>query len=468
MATNYTKEQAAARMKMIAAAKAKNENTDTWWGKLKNEAYDMGQGLVAAAKDPLGTVATGVDVAAGGVEAGTRYIAPDLAKHIDELNNYLANATGNTIVEPKEVGVNSPAANVAAQIGSDMHNSFRHPINSIQERPLGTMLDWTALVTGGVGKIPGIVRKAGELKTADEILAASKAAKDEAFAGAYAHPGPVDVGSVRDAALRAAEENGYNPSRGRYAPNKPAVDEITSAYQGEGTARDIHDMRIAADKTGIDTSIKNPSMGPDNHLAAAMKQAIDSKLEETNPEVYALLKKAFDANTKYRNTQAILDVEAAGRRAGAVTPNTAKAVGREVNKLLGDKEATRGLGEEGVRDVKGITDMLGPATGKETLYASAVKSLPTAMGALGFATPLGPAGALAGFAGGGLLKHVLTAAKDSRTAKMMSDELRALAQEINDIPRGKGKLGVGMMSVTPKTAIGAGAGAGILPHLGKR
>ena len=458
-----TKEQAIAIMKLQQAQiESDAQSPDTsWWDNLKNEASDMGSGLVAAAKDPGDALMGMLGLGAGGLEAGVRYMAPGLGEAGDRFNNMVAEYTNNTLAKPREVGKRTPVGDAAAEMASDTYNSFRHPIDSFYERPINTTLDWGGAVGGLIGKLPGVVKKAGALTPADEVLELSKKAKDDAFTAAYAHPQGIDTGAIRDAAIRAANDAGYNPDRLISEPNRVAVTDITKNYDNTGTVRDVHQMRQTADMVDARPTVKAPGLGADNPIAAAMKDAIDSGLEKTDPEAFALLKKAFDLNSRYKNTQTILDLRNKADLTGRMSPNAAKAVGTEVRRVALDKGAVRGLGEETAADLSHVVDMVKPAGNLARIRDEIVSNLPVAAGGLGFLTPIGPAGALLGAAAGTGIKHFLSNARNAKTAKMMSEELLIIANELNNLPRGEMIKKFGMMKLSPQKRAALAATLGI-------
>jgi len=458
-----TPEQAAAKIKLKARAaeSAKTTPDTSWWDNLKNEASDMGSGLVAAAKDPGDALMGMLGLGAGGFEAGVRYMAPGLGEAGDRFNNMVAEYTNNTLAKPREVGKRTPVGNAAAEMASDTYNSFRHPVDSFYERPINTTLDWGGAVGGIIGKLPGIVKKAGALKPAEEVLEASRKAKDDAFTAAYASPEEINLGALRDAALRAADEKGYKPNLDIFEPNHRAVAQVRKEFPNEGGVMDVHQMRQSADLVDARPTVKAPGLSSDNKIAAAMKEAIDSGLEKSNPEAFALLKKAFDLNTRFKNTETILDLRNKADLTGRMSPNEAKAAGSEVRKVALNKGTVRGLGEETAADLSHVVDMVKPAGNLARIRDEIVSNLPVAAGGLGFLTPLGPAGALLGAAAGTGIKHFLANARNAKTAKMMSEELLSIANELNNLPRGEMIKKFGMMKLSPQKRAALAATLGI-------
>lgn len=413
-------------------------------------AMGIGSGLWNTVRHPLDTLQGIDDVVSGGAEAATRYLSPETAKKMDEMRNWVADKSGGYLAENRPVGVNSPGAEAAITMAGNMYNSGRHPIQSFHDRPIDTVLDWLTLVGGVVAKVPKVASVVKGAQTAEDILKAANDAKKTAVAGVKAYPNKVNLPDYGNAARTAAHDEGYMNAP-ITSENHVAVNSIAKDfYPGPGSLQDLWNMRKSANMTTKAGTTAPILKTQPNGISKAMKEAIDTTLAAKDPLAHQTLGEALAAIRKEKQTEELLNLHKTAAASAIVSPSGARAVARDIKKVILNPEKTRGLGDTVTSQITDVLDHVRPPGKLETMRNSLVEALPIAGGIAAGSTPIGVAGYPFGYTAGKVAEGGLKGAKAGKTARVMADELLAIASELNGLPRGSKAWKIRMAQLTPK------------------
>lgn len=444
------KAQARLRQKQANASKDNVTTPESsWYDTMRNTAAnipsdtaDLVSGLYGALTDPVGTVKAVGNLGAGALEA----VTPG-SGYVNELNNWLR-SQGVPLAELPTDGP-SPNAQMAQKAGSDFVEAVKHPAVTFSNKPVSTLFDLATLIAGGAGKIPRMARSTLDM---DALVDTSKAAKDAKYATVADFPeANIDAKPIAEAAMEQARRRGYDKNYPQYEGNQSGADllEKTGSY---ANLQELQNLR-----QGVGTLNPKSKMQPDNAIVEAMREGFDNKIAEISPEGSAALTAARDANTLFRNNQALVDIIQSGKVRSAISGSEGSQIQRGIAKTLADQKKRKGLPEEAITSLRAVLDT--PSVPKGVLAQITQMGLPSMLGGALGGTIGGPWGAMGGAAIAGGADRMVRAVRTNRATNKITGQMTDLLRELNGLPPAKRKLKWDSLSKKTRAAlIAAGAG----------